>query len=166
MFNFVIVTSKVTPEISNTIQTLLDTKTMHDKIIVINYNNYNIKYRSIEGIDYRHVKQNKKQAINSSLPRDANVVLLDNFDIPTSFVKNLYKHYDFKSLCSLRVDVVTEKKFVESDGRIGSVITPKSFKHLAIAFNTGMLSKVGNTPEETALIAQDWKIPLKLLPNV
>jgi hypothetical protein len=168
MFNFIIATNKATENITNTITTLLKTKTVNDNVVVINYNNYNLKYRSTEGIEYIHAKMNRSKAINVNLPKDSNVVILSgDFQIPKSFIKDLYKHYDFKALSTIRVDYISpDKKFVESDTRIGSTITPKSFNHMAIAFNTGALSKIGETPEETAVIAQKWDVPLVLLPNV
>jgi len=168
MFTFIVVTNRVSDEITKTIDVLLETKLPQDDIIVINYNNYSINYRNIKGIDYRHIKQSRRKAINISLPRSGNVVVLeDGIIISDNFVESLYKHYDFNSLCTLRVDKSTNNgKFIESDYRIGSTITPKSFTHFAIAFNTSLISRVGETPEETAVIAAGWDVPLLLLPNV
>jgi hypothetical protein len=168
MFNFIIATNKSTPEIDKTLDILLNTKTVHDNIILINYNNYSIKYRSREGIDYRHIKQSKKNAINISLPKNSNVVIIsNNMVVSGSFVGDLYKYYDFNSLCSIRVDKIsTNGKFIESDYRIGSKIGVDSFDHFAIVFNTALLSKIGETPRETAIIANEYGIPLKLLPNI
>jgi len=168
MFTFIIVTNRVVEETTKTINTLLATKLPQDSVVIINYSNYSIKYRDIEGIDYRHIKQSRNQAINISLPKDSNVVLLeDGIAISYNFVECLYKHYDFNSLCTLRIDKSTSNgKFIESDYRIGSTITPKLFTHFAIAFNTSLIPRVGETPEETAIIASGWDVPLLLLPNV
>jgi len=168
MFTFIIATNRVTKEISKTIEILLKTKLSQDIIMVINYNNYSISYRDTVGIDYRHIKQSRKQSINVSLPKNQNVVILEDcITISSNFVELLYKHYDFNSLCALRIDRSTRNgKFVESDYRIGSTITPKLFTHFAIAFNTGIINKIGETPEETALLAVNWGIPLILLPSV
>lgn len=168
MFNFIIATNKDTKEVDDTINNLLKTKTMNDKIIVVNYHQNSIKYRSWEGIDYRHIKESRQKAISISLPKDSNVVLLDNdITIMKTFVKDLYKHYDFHNFYTLRVDNVTPNgKFVEADIRIGSKITTKSFKYFALAFNTTLLNKIGETPEETAIMADKWGVPLDILPNV
>lgn len=168
MFNFVIITNKVTPETTKTIEILKKTKLPQDTIIVVNYNNYHIKYRSVDGIDYRQVKQSRRQAINQSLPKDANVVLLGSeFTVSKNFVKDLYNHTDFKALSTLRVDSIShDGKFAESDFRMGSSITTKSFMYMAMIFNTSLLNKVGETPEETAILAKEWGIPLLLATNI
>ena len=146
----------------------MKTKKPGDSIIVINYNNYHIKYRSLKDIDYRHIKMSKKRSINSVLPVESDVVLLGNdFTITKSFVRDLYKHYDNSVLGSLRVDSISSnKKFVESDFRIGSSITPDSFIHLALVFNTSTINLIGDTPKETAVMARAKNIPIDITPNI
>lgn len=168
MFSYVFVTSKATSEIDKSLDILLKTKKADDNIIIINYNNYNIKYRSTNGVDYYHIKQSLTKAVNSTLPRNSNVVLLGNkYTIDKSFVKRLYNHFDPNSLCALRVDnISTNNRVIDSDTRIGSKITIKSFNHLALAFNTNKVIRISDTPEETAILASGWGVPLTLLPNV
>jgi hypothetical protein len=168
MFTFVIAVNKVSKETTKNIEILLATKPQEDVIIIVNYSNYNIGYRDIKDIDYRHIKQSRRQAINASLPKDNDVVILESgIIISDNFVDNLYKYYDTNSLCSLRIDKSTRNgKFIESDYRIGSTITPKSFSYFAMAFNTTSIPRIGETAEETAIIATNCGISLTLLSNV
>lgn len=168
MFTFIVITNRATVEVDKTIDVLLKTKGKEDTVVLINYNNYHLKYRSMNGLDYRHVKMSRTAAINTNLPKDSNVVILgDNITVTDSFIGDIHKHHIPQSLCSIRVDKVSsDGKFVESDHRIGSAITPKSFTHFAISFNTSIMFKVGETMEETANLARGWGVPLSILPNV
>lgn len=169
MFSYIIATNSVTSEITKSIELLSKTKNKNDKIILINYNRIHIAYRKPEyGVDYRHIKMSRADAINSVLPECGNVVLFANRTrVSKTFVRDISKFFDRHSLQTLRTDKSSKNgKFVESDYRIGSIMTPKSFRDSSIAFNTSVIPQIDDDLSITAKRCMDDGVSLRLMANV
>lgn len=169
MFSYIFVTNSVTQEITNSLELLHKTKHKNDKIILINYHQNHLEYRKESfGVDYRHIKSHRTDAINSVLPECGNVVIFQpKTYITKTFVRDISKFYDRHSFQTLRTDRSSKSgKFVESDYRIGSLIKPSSFTDSVIAFHTSIIPQIDENLMDTAKRAMENNISLRLLSNV
>ncbi len=145
-FTIVIPTNKQTDEIDHNIKSLIIQCIDGDDIVLINYNNFHLSYRSEKKISYKQISLNRSDALDMYFKRYCNqdniVIINPHVKIKKDFLSNLRRDFDNKKIGTCRIDTIKNGSVV-IDKRIGSSINGDMFTNDVLIFDRSITGVPG-----------------------